>query len=187
MRLSSTIVPYIWDSTLTEIRRKPFKAAATAISALPAVEMAFRSLINLYQLSHRKDAEMLYRTGGYLIGVCLLTPCALNAFPGARECGAIGFVLYATRAPLPPTLLSLWLIHTIHTRVVSPLLQLAIKTGKVALEVLTFIRRRIIICSVIGVITYLSYVEGKKRIPDSFYRDTVLRAKDIFSKVWLSK
>lgn len=187
MRLSSTIVSYIWSSTLCEARKKPFKAVTIAISAIPAVEMAFRSLINLYQLSQRKEAELQYKTGGYLIGACLLTPCAMNAFPGARESGAIAFILYATRTSLPHSLLSSWFIHIIHTKIVSPLLQVALKIGSLALEVLAFIKKRIVICTVIGVVTYLSYVEGKKRIPDTFYRETALKARDMFSKVWPSK
>ncbi len=90
------ICKIVFSAVIDDVRRRPFNAAMVALTAIPACEAAIRFLGNLYDLAFSsKDSKLRHETSGNFIGAVLLTPCALDLFPGARPCGAIGFLIYS--------------------------------------------------------------------------------------------
>lgn len=91
-----------------------------AFSAIPALEMGIRGVGKLYQFAYkRKDPDIYDPMSRYLIGVVLLTPCALDVFPGARLCGVIGFNIYSyNRGDQDQALLTAKLICALDMKIV---------------------------------------------------------------------
>ena len=96
MKISNIIISYAVNTVIADVKKRPGNACIVALSALPAIEMAIRSIGFLYEIAcMTKDVESRSKKAGNLIGVVLLTPCALDAFRGARPLGAIGFIFYS--------------------------------------------------------------------------------------------
>jgi hypothetical protein len=80
---------------LTYVQQRPITSAFIGINAIPVLEMAIRAIGNCIELSQSKDPEAWHELGGNAIGIIWLTPCAFDAFPGARLLGAVSFIFYS--------------------------------------------------------------------------------------------
>lgn len=183
MRLSEIHIPSWAITVLNEIQRRPGRAALIALNAIPAIEMALRSVGNIYRMSpSEKQGDLHHELGGNLIGVILFTTCAFDRFTGARLCGAIGFIVYSTyyderrHAPL-----SSKFIYTLYNNVVPSAITRI--TGLVS-AFFKSISIRMIALVVIVVGGYLLYGGTSQKIDTLYFRETASKTWAMFSKVW---